>query len=601
VSVAKDGTVTMEGWAVVDNTSGEDWQNVIIGVGSSSALSFHYDLWSVRTIERPTLATEERFAVAPPTAVSPYGGPREAGKDGAVLTELTDEELRLPDGHPGNDYAQRVAPNVVVQQKAPSIDTGSGKQGITISQDYIRNSYSVPSGAAAGRQGDDLGVSVSGSASVENNVPVPPTVAQGDTKLRSIVPGAVKRGSTIVIVSVADGNKAGGERRATDRANIVRNQLIDEGVAPAQIQIDVKVAAGERDHVRLVERAGAVATAGAPGQAGNPSATADGAPIGESHFQSTQTMTVGKGTSAMVSMVKATTDGEEVYLYDPESDRGNDRFAFRAIRIRNPTDSTLETGPVTVYGDDRFIGEGLTEPIPPRAAVVIPFALDRQVVVEVQQSVDDRLAKLLTLERGILTAEIQHIRRKKLTITNRLREPTKVYVRHTVGKGWTLAEGPKVYERIGDAHLFEILVDAQSTTTVDIAESTPLRSTLDLSTRYALGMLHLFLEKPELAGELQAPLEQLLTIHRELLALGEEIVSVRRRLADYRARMDELHAQLMSLKLVKTSGDLMAHLKKKMIDISSRVQKLTIELVDLEEKLMMARVRFQDHLAELHL
>ena len=93
-------------------------------------------------------------------------------------------------------------------------------------------------------------------------------------------------------------------------------------------------------------------------------------------------MTVEKGASAMVSMVRQETDGEVVYLYDAESERGNEHFAFRAVRFTNPTDSTLETGPVTVYGNERFIGEGLTEPIPPKSSAVVPYALDRQIVVE---------------------------------------------------------------------------------------------------------------------------------------------------------------------------------------------------------------------------
>ena len=44
--------------------------------------------------------------------------------------------------------------------------------------------------------------------------------------------------------------------------------------------------------------------------------------------------------------------------------------------------------------------------------------------------------------------------------------------------------------------------------------------------------------------------------------------------------MDELHGQIMTLQAVKTGGDLMTHLKTKMKDISDRVQKTTIEIVD---------------------
>ena len=77
VVVGDKGKVMLEGWAIVDNVSGEDWKGVLVGVGASSALSFRYDLWSVRRIDRDLLAGEERFAIAPPTGVSPYA---EAGR-----------------------------------------------------------------------------------------------------------------------------------------------------------------------------------------------------------------------------------------------------------------------------------------------------------------------------------------------------------------------------------------------------------------------------------------------------------------------------------------------------------------------------------------
>ena len=59
--------------------------------------------------------------------------------------------------------------------------------------------------------------------------------------------------------------------------------------------------------------------------------------------------------------------GDVVYLYDAEGNHGDAKYAFRSVRFINPTTSTLETGPVTVYGSGRFIGEGLTDPIPPGA------------------------------------------------------------------------------------------------------------------------------------------------------------------------------------------------------------------------------------------
>jgi Ca-activated chloride channel family protein len=76
--------------------------------------------------------------------------------------------------HTRLDTSQRAKEQVVIQ-RAPSIDTGSAKTGLTISPDYVRNipvpgrSFEGAIGAAAGAQGDGLGVSFSGSTSIENN------------------------------------------------------------------------------------------------------------------------------------------------------------------------------------------------------------------------------------------------------------------------------------------------------------------------------------------------------------------------------------------------------------------------------------------------
>src|SRR6188768_3494298 len=109
VVVGDKGKVMLEGWAIVDNTSGEDWKGVRVGVGSSSALSFRYDLWSVRQVQRETLAAEERFAIAPPNGMSPYGGA--AGSTAGspdLVAELEDGEIRRPVGHPEDKNAARV-------------------------------------------------------------------------------------------------------------------------------------------------------------------------------------------------------------------------------------------------------------------------------------------------------------------------------------------------------------------------------------------------------------------------------------------------------------------------------------------------------------
>ncbi len=587
VVVGPNGKVMLEGWAIVDNTSGEDWKGVLVGVGSSSALSFRYDLWSVRQVQRETLQDAERFAVAPPTGVSPYGGGDANGAGEEMLGELGDDEIRRPDGHPEAKDSTRVA-EAESESDAPRTNT----QGVATAR-YKKAGKRAPQPERASSPPPVTGSAYGGVAPDQR-------VSDGDEKMRAMSQSLARSNKNIVVEGYADPARGGdANRRAVDRANIVRNQLIDQGVPPARIKVVTKLESGRPERVRLVAQA--LSPEEQKAVAAGSQADLMTQPVGESHFASDKPMTVEKGSSAMVSMLRQETDGEVVYLYDAESERGNANFAFRAVRFSNPTTSTLETGPVTVYGNERFIGEGLTESIPPKASAVVPYALDRQIVVERNDSEENKLAQLVTLQRGILTAQVQHIRKKQLVVTNRLREPAKVFIRHTLNKGWTLLDAPPTFERVGDAHLFEVALKANETRTIEIAEATPMERTLDLSADVTLAMMKVYVDAPDGAPGIKDQLKKLLAVHRQLVDLAEGQEGMRRKLVDYRTRMDELHVQIMTLQAVKTGGELMTHLKTKMKDISNRVQKATIEVVDQEEKIMLARVLFQDTLAELTL
>ncbi|MDQ3341308.1 MAG: hypothetical protein M4D80_39645 [Myxococcota bacterium] len=584
---ASEGKVMLEGWAVVDNTSGEDWNGVLVGVGSSSALSFRYDLWSVRTVQREQLQDQASFAVAPPTGVSPYTA--ETADEDVVVAELDSKEVEVHKEstnkllkplepspqrrtnklskdiavrHRGKDVAAR---NRLDRMKAIKVDPSAGVLG---------------GGGGGGGGGKVKATSSSGFSGEYWRDELGYYRRAADVKLKAAVAEVLKSNKIIVL----EGGQA--------HANLVRDQLIDKGVPAARIKIVPTDATG----VRILATApDAEQKKRAPAEAIDLHA----APVGETHFASKTPMTIERGASAMVSMVRDETEGEVVYLYDAESTRGNAHFAFRAVRFRNPTTSTLETGPVTVYGNERFIGEGLTEAIPPRAAAVVPYALDRQIVVEHAAGDEDRISKLVTLQRGVLTAQVQHVRRRKLAITNRLSTPAKVFIRHTVAKGATLLDAPKGVERVGGAHLFYVELAASSVTNVEIAEATPVVRTLDLGADATLEMMKVFVEAPEGGKELKDQMKKLLAVHKTMIDLATEQGSLRRRLSDYKERMDELHAQIVTLQAVKTGGDLMAHLKTKMKEISNRVQATTIGIVDQEQKIMLARVRFQDMLAEL--
>ena len=71
------GEPTLEGWAIVDNTSGDDWNNVRLAVVSGKPVSFITQLYQPRYVQRPFAELAENQAAAPVV----YAGAMEGAKD----------------------------------------------------------------------------------------------------------------------------------------------------------------------------------------------------------------------------------------------------------------------------------------------------------------------------------------------------------------------------------------------------------------------------------------------------------------------------------------------------------------------------------------
>jgi hypothetical protein len=62
---AEQGEPTLEGWAIVDNTTGEDWDQVRLSVVSGRPVSFISRLYDARFLERPTVDLPDERAQGP--------------------------------------------------------------------------------------------------------------------------------------------------------------------------------------------------------------------------------------------------------------------------------------------------------------------------------------------------------------------------------------------------------------------------------------------------------------------------------------------------------------------------------------------------------
>ena len=578
ITLEKNAKVDFQGWAIVDNTSGEDWKDVKLGVGSSSALSFRFDLRSVRLVQRETLESDLPFAMAPPTGGSTYAANGEKAEHVVrVLDEISDTKLAAADRRGDDEHEKK--------------DGFRGKAPQTISR---------PGAAHSTSPGDLGGALGMGKETIEEK-PDDPIVA---------LSRQVKANNAPVVIEGFAGKDDGDKNVASlERANRVRDGLIRNGVSPDQV---VAIGSGEQPGhpagIRVVMPPPEMQAPqpGLPGNGANAGLANDKsaatlAPIDTSHFESTTPMTVARGTSAMVSIYDGSTDGEVVYLYDPETPRGNATFPFKSVRIKNPTDSALESGPVTVFGDGRFIGEGLSEAIPPKSVAFVPFALDRQIVVEKKEADRDEIARIITVQRGVFSTETKHIKKTTLTLTNRLTEKATVYIRHTLGEGCHLTKSPADPDRLGEAYLFKVDLDAGAKVDVDIEEESPVLRSTDIRSAEGMGEIKAFVNSAALVGPIKDQVAELVKLQEGIDNTEQRIKTLRDQMGEFRTRMDELHGQIVTLKLVKTAGPLMKGLEDKLGEVSDKLSKETIDVVALEEQLMVTKIQFQDKVADLSL
>ncbi len=76
LSTKKDGKPMLQGWAIVDNSSEEDWKDVRMALVSGRPISFQMDLYQPLYVPRPVVEPELFASLRPPTYQGSMGGER---------------------------------------------------------------------------------------------------------------------------------------------------------------------------------------------------------------------------------------------------------------------------------------------------------------------------------------------------------------------------------------------------------------------------------------------------------------------------------------------------------------------------------------------
>jgi hypothetical protein len=102
--VNKDGKLFVQGWAIVENTSNEDWKDVKLSLVSGRPISFQMDLYQPLYVNRPMVQPEQIASIQPQT----HAGGRSWGISTGARNE--DAFLKELDGYQGPAPCAPAAP-----------------------------------------------------------------------------------------------------------------------------------------------------------------------------------------------------------------------------------------------------------------------------------------------------------------------------------------------------------------------------------------------------------------------------------------------------------------------------------------------------------
>ncbi len=504
----------LQAWAVVDNTSAEDWRDVELTLATDAPLSFAVDLRTPRLVPRPNVTGY----AAPPIALGPIRSEQTTrGDDGDGIPDALD---RCPDEPEDLDGFED-------EDGCPDPDHDG--DGIADVDDRCPDEPELFNGAY-----DDDGCPDHGRVVVQ------------DTSLRildqiyfadgSIEPSAASRPVLDAIAETlrahpdvrvevqghADEREEDPWRTSAGRAAAVRAALVARGVDPSRLAMQAYGATqpiapppserNRRAHLRIEDREEAPASGAVRREAMERSASAAFLPRRESggtRFTVGRAVTVPAGSSAMVTILERGVSGEDVLLYRVDAAApGSDVHPFRAARLANRSGIDLVPGPISLFARGELVGQGLLDALREGENAFVPYALDRSshVTVEVDESVV--AGRVLGLSRGVLTVERVAVRRTRYRVEAGARVPARIFVRHARASGYAHGELPPGSESSPTALLVPIPVEPRRDAALTVEERRPIRAAIEL--RADLGTdLRPFLDASELEPAVLAALRQL--------------------------------------------------------------------------------------------
>lgn len=431
----------LQGWAVVDNTVGEDWKDVQLTLVAGAPQSFIQQISQPLYMRRPTVAL--------PTT--------------AQLTPQTHEGTL---SRPFDQIEQMATLNAPPPPTAPPIGAVGG----------------VPGGRMGGVVG---GIFKKGVATNFRFGGVPSNLAAIEGVLSD------PSGAIVPNASVNVRNQSNGTNRSSRTDSNGRFSFYN--LDPANYSLDLSSPGFQATQMSVYARAGGVTTSNATLNVASTGETvevsalpevdtdsislsgdsvAEGSELGDLfQYALKQRVTVLQNQSALVPIVQSKIDAEKVTIWN-----GNESFPLRALWLKNTSGATLDGGTFNIVEANAFAGEGVLKELKPDERRLISYAADTAVRVKNEAEANDQPYTHIKIVKGIVTLTREQRSSNKYTIHNSDTVEKNVVIEHPARDGWKFLGDTKPEETTADYHRFRVKVAPGATEELKLAEFHPEQS-----------------------------------------------------------------------------------------------------------------------------
>ena len=555
----------LQGWAIVDNTVGEDWNNVELSLVAGAPQSFIQQLSQPYYARRPVVALPENAQLEPQTHESAMLGGF-SGLSGIVTDQLG-----------------AVIANAQVQvfSQAGEIvsSANTDSQGRYEIAELPAGVYRVEFASNGFQKTAVQGVSLRGGGDRSQDV----TLRVGSTTQSVIV--------TATAPSVSTDSAELAEGSAGARIGTSREMGSGRGVGRANGSIGRGEGGGT---------GGGIYNAGAIADARRAmAASAEGSNLGDLfEYKLKDRVTIRKNQSALVPILQVPVGIERVSLWNSSL---NSPRPLRALFLTNSSALTLDGGSFTVLDNETFAGEGLTDAIKPGEKRLISYAADLGVRVDVQNESEPQKISKVRIIKGTMIQTSEMRQEISYIIRNDDTTPRTILIEHPLRAGWKIADdGPKPEETTSTAYRFHASVEPKATQKLSIWEAKPLETRYQL-TNLTDGQIEIFLQQKSINFEIERAFRKIIEQKDKVSSMDAEITSrddETQKIYDDQQRLRE------NLKALKGSAEeraLTQRYTQQLNDQETRLEAIQGELTDLQAKRNQAQEELDKMIENLSL